>query len=80
MKNPIKANLGAYFVIDLDLRKVIGQHQHYKTALNQYKRSGGYGKATIVPAADALLWKFNAVVEDFSTKGQEAQHHSTTRL
>lgn len=72
MKNPIKANLGAYFVIDLDLRRVIGQHQHYKTALNQYKKLGGYGKATIVPAADALLWKFNTDVEEFSTKRRAA--------
>jgi hypothetical protein len=67
MKNSIKANIGAYFVIDLDARKIIGQHQHYKTALNQYKKCGGYGKATIVPAADALLWKFNNNVEEFST-------------
>jgi hypothetical protein len=75
-----KHNIGAYFVIDLDLRKIVGQHQHYKTALNQYKRSGGYGKATIIPAADALLWQFNADVENFSTKRPDTNHHSTTRL
>lgn len=80
MKNSIKANIGAYFVIGLDLRKIVGQHQHYKTALNQYKRAGGYGKVTIVPAADALLWQFGADVEKFSTKRPYTNQHSTTRL
>ena len=67
MKRSIKANLGAYFGIDLSLRKIVGQHQHYKTAMNQYKKVGGYGLATIVPAADALLWQYKTNVEDFST-------------
>jgi hypothetical protein len=77
MKSSIKANLGAFFVIDLDLRKVVGQHQHYKTAFNHYKRAGGYGRATIVPAADALIWKFN-YAEGTLTE-QEKAMFSTTR-
>ena len=77
MKSSIKANLGAFFVIDLDLRKVVGQHQHYKTALNQYKREGGYGRATIVPAVDALIWQFTH--KEGTLTEQEKAMFSTTR-
>lgn len=60
-------NVGGLFVIDLNKRTIVKEHKHYKTALNCYRKLGGYGHAIIVPKADAL----NYLAETL---------HSTTRL
>lgn len=58
-------NVGGFFVIDLDTR-TYKEHKHYKTARNAYKKLGGYGKATIIPKADAI--NFIAQYKDTTTR------------
>ena len=60
-------NVGGLFVIDLNRRVIVKEHKHYKTALNCYRKLGGYGHAVIVPKADALIYLAQTL-------------HSTTRL
>jgi hypothetical protein len=60
-------NVGGLFVIDLNKRIIVKEHKHYKTALNCYRKLGGYGHAIIVPKADALNFIASTLVEEFST-------------
>jgi hypothetical protein len=60
-------NVGGLFVIDLNKRIIVKEHKHYKTALNCYRKLGGYGHAIIVPKADALNYLASTLVEEFST-------------
>jgi hypothetical protein len=58
----MNSNLGGFFVINLLTHRIIKEHKHYKTALNQWRKLGTDTHA-IKPIADreAYLAQVKAV-------------------
>lgn len=61
-------NIGGFFVINLLTHRIIKEHKHYKTALNQVRKLGK-DTHTIKPIADREAWLAEQkVVGNFPTK------------
>lgn len=57
-------NIGGFFVIELATQRIIKEHKHMKTALNQWRKLGT-DTHIIKPVADREAWRAQQLGQNY---------------